>query len=187
MMAMNDWRPLALGLALALTACGDGESEIYSGPFPRAYFARTDSSTYQMTGAGGSAEEVVQVTYTNLYSAPIFYARCTPGSDVPRYSLIRPAVDSGVPIYRDEVPTCVGGVSTGKLEEGESITFSVSFTSSTESGGPMAERSGRLQIVILTCQRHRSDSDHCDPRPYDNYSRTNEFTLTPPPPDPASE
>jgi hypothetical protein len=129
----------------------------------------TDASIYTLTRVDGGYEAEALAVYTNSTGRPVYYARCKPESSRPMYGVRRTGPDSTAPAFVGGVWACVGGVPTGRVDPGETLSARVWLGSwdSPEAQPPITDamRAGRFRIVFALCTSHVDDSDGCEPLP----------------------
>ncbi len=117
---------------------------------------------------GGYAAEAL-ATYTNSTGRPVYYQCCTRESTGPIYGLRRTGADSTARSFLGGAWACVGGVPTGRVLPGGSLSARVSLgsTDSPQAQPPItpAERVGRFRIEFALCAQHVDDSDDCEALP----------------------
>jgi hypothetical protein len=158
-----------LGLAGILAgACSDVGPEDFVLPPGSSPPITTDADVYMLGRVdGGYAGEAV-ATYTNTTGRPVFYRRCTRESSGPIYGLRRTGPDSGARAFVGSVWACVGGVPTGRVPAGGTLTARVDLGSwdSPQAQPPITpeQRMGRFRIEFGLCAEH-ADSDDCEALP----------------------
>lgn len=117
---------------------------------------------------GGYAAEAL-ATYTNSTGRPVYYQRCTRESTGPVYFLRRTGADSAAGSFVGGAWACVGGVPTGRVLPGRTLSARVSLgsTDSPQAQPPITpeERVGRFRIEFALCAEHADDSDDCEALP----------------------
>ena len=166
------FRSVVLGLTVAaLTGC---ESAAPTGADPvglaaawDASPARTDSLVYRLRREPGAYRAYAIVTLRNRSVAPLHFARCNPSSTGPMFDLGRTGQDSTASFFVDWAWACVGGVPTGELAVGDSVSVQVMLGSGDQplmSPPLRAEQLvGTLRVWFRLCRTKIADSDYCDP------------------------
>jgi hypothetical protein len=170
-----------LSIAIAATAC-DEQHEVVAPTAHVSPAVTTDSAAYTLRKVAGGYDAVAHAVYVNRTGGPVYYARCDPRSTGPMYGLRRVVPDTGFS-FVGGAWACVGGVPTGMLSAGDSITVDV-WLGSTDSPAAqppitMGQRIGRFKILLELCDRPLADSDDCKLVGEDARS-SNEFDLKPP-------
>jgi hypothetical protein len=125
----------------------------------------TDSALYHLRRADGVYEASAVATYVNRTGAPVHYARCSRDHRGPMHRLRRTGPDSTRRAFIGAVWACVGGVPSGVLGPGDTVSASVwlGSTESPSANPPIAaeQRVGRFRIELLLCEAPVTDSDRC--------------------------
>ena len=155
--------PLAGALACSGPNVGPTDVVLPPGALPQVV---TDATDYSLTRIdGGYAAEALAV-YTNTTDRPVYFQRCTRNSRGPMYGLRRTGPDSTVPFFVGDVWACVGGVPTGRVPPGTTLSARVSLgsTDSPLAVPPIvpAHRVGRFRIEFALCTQYAGDSDDCE-------------------------
>jgi hypothetical protein len=126
----------------------------------------TDAAVYTLEHRDREYVAEALATYTNSTGRPVYYQRCMPDFTGPINCVRRTGEDSTARVFVGGAWACVGGVPTGRVLPGESISARVSL-GSTDS--PQArprvtpeERVGRFRIEFALCARQEEDSDNCE-------------------------
>jgi len=149
-------------LAIGSMSCRSADAP---GPPRDSSPVQTDATVYhlQTTSAGYSAWATA--TYTNETSGPVYFVRCMDEDTLPIYYLGRTGPDSTAPAFIGVFWGCIGGVPTGVLNVGKTISVRVWLGSldSPQAQPPItdAERSGTFRILLDFCTAYTSDSDTC--------------------------
>jgi hypothetical protein len=168
---MRDFaRILAIALAGAL-ACSDPEGdpddfELRPGAPPPV---ATDADVYTLTRVDGGYTAEALATYTNTTGRTVYYRRCLPESTGPIFGLRRTGADSSAPALVGGVWACVGGVHTGLIRPGGTLSARVDLGSwdSPQAQPPVTtdQRVGRFRIEFALCAEDASDSSDCEALP----------------------
>ncbi len=168
---MRDYLRL-ISLALAGTlACSapnldPGDFVLSPGALPAV---TTDAGIYTLARVEGGYEAEALATYTNTTGRPVYYQRCLPESAGPMYGVRRTGPDSTAPSFVASVWACVGGVPTGRVLPGGTLSarLSLGSTDSPQAQPPITheQRVGRFRIEFALCTQHADDSDACEPLP----------------------
>lgn len=128
--------------------------------------ARTDSLRYTLRVVPGGYDAAANVTFTNHGTSAIAYARCGPQSTTPMWSVVRTGPDSTAKSSIVSAWGCVGGVPTGLIAPGDSVTMLVwlGSTTSPNANPPIqpSERVGRFRVRLTLCTRPVAESGYCD-------------------------
>ena len=129
---------------------------------------QTDSLVYHLVASPGAHEATAVATYVNRTGAPVYYARCGVGQYTgPLFGYRRTGTDSTRSLFTDSAWACVGGVPTGELLPGGSLTVRVRLGSFDQlrMTPPLRPEQivGRMRIEFSLCTRYSADSDYCDP------------------------
>jgi len=129
----------------------------------------TDAAVYTLAREDGGYAATALATYTNSTGRPVYYRRCTRESTGPMYGLRRTGEDSTARSFVLAVWACVGGVPTGRVLPGGSLSARVSLgsTDSPQAQPPITpeERVGQFRIEFALCAQHADDSDDCEALP----------------------
>ncbi len=159
-------RNVALVVAVHLAAaCSDVAAP--APPERDASPVQTDATAYRLRRTGGGYEATAVATYVNRTGAPVYYARCGVGSyDGPLFGYRRTGADSARTLFTDSVWGCVGGVPTGELRPGDSVTVRVRLGAFDQPHMTPRLRPedvvGRMRVELRLCARFARDSDACD-------------------------
>jgi hypothetical protein len=168
---MRDFaRMMAITLAGAL-ACSEpeGDPEDFAlrpgAPPPVA----TDAAVYTLARVDGGYAGEALATYTNTTGRTVYYRRCMPESTGPIFGLRRTGADSSAPAFVGSVWACVGGVHTGRIRAGGTLSARVDLGSwdSPLAQPPVTadQRAGRFRIEFALCAEDAADSDSCEAIP----------------------
>ena len=158
--------PLAAVLACSAPAVGPEDFVLPPGAPPPVV---TDAVVYTLAHEPGGYTATALATYTNTTGRPVYYQRCTRESQGAMYGLRRTGEDSTARSFVLAVWACVGGVPTGRIPPGGSLSARVSLgsTDSPRAQPPIApdERVGRFRIEFALCAQPADDSDDCEALP----------------------
>ena len=161
---------LALGLAATL-ACGTTAPEPDDFTFPPGAPPPivTDASVYTLEKVSGGYDAFAEAVYTNTTGRTVYYQQCMPGIQGPIYGLRRTGADSAATAFVGAVWACVGGVPTGRVRPGETLSTRVwlGSTDSPHARPPITpdQRVGRFRIEFALCTQYEADSDDCEALP----------------------
>lgn len=166
----NDTRLTGLALAAAV-ACSstDVDPEAFA-PAPGAPApVTTDATVYTLTKSIGGYDAGALAVYTNTTGRTVYYRRCNPESTGPIHYVRRTGADSTAAAFVGVVWACVGGVPTGRVRPGGTLTALV-WLGSTDSPHAqpaitIAQRVGRFRIGFELCAEYAGDSEDCVPLP----------------------
>lgn len=155
---------LAAGVAMALAACDGTATELAP---DAGTLARSDSLVYHLRRETGAYRAYATVTLTNATAAPLHYARCSPASTGPMFYLHRTGADSARTFFTDWAWACVGGVPTGSLAPGASLSVHVPLGSVDQPNmyPPLRPEHlvGLVRVTFALCRAPVADSDACEP------------------------
>jgi hypothetical protein len=158
--------PLAGTLACGGSTVGPEDFTVPPGAAPPVV---TDAAVYTLEHQDGGYVAEAVATYTNSTGRLVYYQRCTPEDTGPINWLRRTGEDSTARVSVGGAWACVGGVPTGQVLPGESLSARVSLgsTDSPQARPPITpeERVGRFRIEFALCARHADDSDNCEALP----------------------
>jgi hypothetical protein len=161
-------RLLAAAAVVALAACDDAADPM-AVPDRDASPVQTDSLAYTLARGPSAYRAVVTATYRNGGSAPVYFKRCMPNDPLPTVSVRRTGADSARTLFVDWAWACVGGVPTGTLAPGQSVTVRVPVGSvdQPQMQPPLRPEQlvGRLRVELDLCARFTAESDFCEPLP----------------------
>jgi hypothetical protein len=128
---------------------------------------QTDATSYRLRRTDGAYEATAVATYVNRTGAPVYYARCGVGSyDGPLFGYRRTGPDSARTLFTDSAWACVGGVPTGELRPGDSVTVRVRLGAFDQPRmtPPLKPEHivGQMRVELQLCARYARDSDACD-------------------------
>lgn len=182
---MSTPRQLACPILLALMLSGCGSDTPFGVDVripPRdAAPVQTDALSYTLVRRQGEYRAHVTATLTNTTTEPLHFARCMPGSTTPMYGLRRTGPDSTRTLFSDWAWACVGGVPTGRLLPGQSVSVRVPLGSVDQPNMSPPLRPehliGRMRVSVALCAAAVSDSDYCVPLPLAQ-RESNAFVVT---------
>lgn len=154
--------PVLIALGCRAVAEPDGP------PQPRdASPVQTDSTVYHLRPVRGAYHATAVATYVNRTGAKVYYARCGVGShDGPMFGYRRTGPDSARALFTDSAWGCVGGVPTGEIAPGDSVTVHVRLGALHQPNmTPPLRREdivGQMRVTLELCARFARDSDDCD-------------------------
>ena len=129
----------------------------------------TDATTYTLTKVAGGYDALAQAVYTNTTGRMVYYQRCMPDLPGPIYGVRRTGPDSTARAFVGGVWACVGGVPTGRVRPGGTLSAEVwlGSTDSPNAQPPIAvgERVGQFRIEFALCAAYAESSDNCAPLP----------------------
>ena len=154
--------------AMVLTACSS--SQRIATPAARDDSAvQTDSLSYHLKRLSSGYRAYVRATFTNRSAFPVYFARCNPQSKSPMFSLRRTGPDSVVIHFSGFARACGGGVPTGEITVGASVTVRVPVGIVEQPAVQPPVKSedlmGLMRVELSLCSRYSADSDYCDPLP----------------------
>ena len=159
---------IPLGFALACSGSNLGPEDFVVPPGSPPPIV-TDAAVYVLEDQDGGYAAEALATYTNSTGRPVYYQRCTPDITGPIHWLRRTGADSTARVFAGDVWACVGGVPTGRILPGESLSARVSLgsTDSPLAQPPIAsgERVGQFRIEFALCAQPANDSDACQALP----------------------
>jgi len=163
-------RRTPLVLVTLLTFACTGPDDPAGGPMaPDDAPVQTDSTVYHLRHVDGEYDAWAAATYTNRTGAPVYFARCSGAATGPLFYLRRTGADSARSSFIGEGWACVGGVPTGMVLPGASLSTRVwlGSTDSPNAQPPIRsdERVGSFRVEFLLCARAETDSDNCRPVP----------------------
>ena len=150
----------------AAVACGDsvGLSDFLPEPGSPPPVA-TDAAVYTLlpTPAGHRAAAVA--TYTNTTGRTVYFRRCMPEDTNPMFRFRRTGADSTAPWSIGVVWACVGGVSTGRVLPGASLTLTVGLGSPGlpfhQPPADPQEGVGHFRLELDLCAEAADDPEDC--------------------------
>lgn len=127
---------------------------------------QADSLTYKLVRRPDEFRAFVSATYRNTTGAPVYFARCSPRDSLPMFGVGRTGADSMRSFFVDWDWACVGGVPTGIIAPGQSVSVRVAFGSVDQPRMEPPLRSEQLigvfRIHLSLCRKYSSDSDSCE-------------------------
>jgi hypothetical protein len=158
--------PLAAVFACSAPAVGPEDFVLPPGAPPPVV---TDAVVYTLVREPGGYGATALATYTNTTGLPVYYQRCTRESPGAMYGLRRTGDDSTARSFVLAMWACIGGVPTGRIPPGGSLSARVSLgsTDSPHAQPPIAheERVGQFRIEFALCAQPADDSDDCKALP----------------------
>jgi hypothetical protein len=158
--------PLGGAFACGAPAVGPEDFALPPGAPPPVV---TDATIYTLAREDGGYAATALATYTNSTGRPVYYRRCTRESTGPLYGIRRTGEDSTARSFVLAVWACVGGVPTGRILPGGTLSARVSLgsTDSPQAQPPITpeQRVGHFRIEFALCARHADDSDDCEALP----------------------
>ncbi len=143
--------------------------------------AQTDSLVYHLQRLPSEYRAYVTATFTNRNSSSVYFARCNRQSTVPIFGIRRTGADSAKILFSDFAWACVGGVPTGEIAPGASLTVRVPVGSVDQAAmqPPLKPEHliGLMRVTLSLCRQFSADSDYCDPVP-DAQRISNAFLVT---------
>jgi len=185
------WR---LGLLLivlgasALACAGPGDTKrvgMNATPRSTATFqesspVETDAAVYYLTESPSQFDAYAVATYKNRTGRAVHFKRCNSDSEGPMYAIRRSGSDAERRSLVTAVWACVGGVPSGTLRPGDSLSARVWLGSMKSPNADPPDRPedriGRFQIDFLLCAAQVSDSDDCRLLPLSE-RQSNEFEI----------
>lgn len=161
---------LAVCACGALVACRGPTDAILPGdvdvpPTRDTSPVQTDSLSYRLVRRPGEYRAYVVATYRNTTGAPVYFKRCTMEAPLPMFDMGRTGADSTRDFFVDWAWACVGGVPTGVLAPGASVTVRVPFGSVDQPNMQPPLRAeelvGVFRIYLSLCTQYLADSDDC--------------------------
>lgn len=170
---------LATTAGVILTGC---TALTPSGPPRDDSPAQTDTTGYRLLHVPGIFEAEAAVQYVNTNADAVFFSRCMPDSEGPRFEIVREPPDTTT-VFLGVLWTCVGGVEPGIVMPGDTLRFDV-WLGSGESPNArppveMGERTGVFRVLIDLCWAPARNDEDCDPLPRE-LRRSNAFRVWPP-------
>ena len=130
---------------------------------------QTDSLTYHLKRFPSEYRADVVATFTNRTASPVYFARCSRESTKPMFSVRRTGPDSTAKLFSSIAWACVGGVPTGEIAAGSSISVQVAVGSLDQPAMRPALKPedlvGLMRVELRLCAKYSADSDYCDPVP----------------------
>lgn len=141
---------------------------------------KTDATVYVLKESDGSFDAYATATFRNHFGRAVYFQRCTGDSQGPMYEIRRTGIQAGHRSLVGAVWACVGGVSTGDVPHGESISVRVWLGSAKSPNANPPDRPedrvGVFRILLNLCRTYQGDSDDCELLP-DSERRSNEFEI----------
>ncbi|MFA5891926.1 MAG: hypothetical protein WDA27_13410 [Actinomycetota bacterium] len=141
---------------------------------------QTDARIYYLEESADRFDAEAVATYTNRTGRQVFFERCKSDSQGPVYRIRRVGANADRRSLVFAVWACVGGVPTGALPPGGTLTARV-WLGSTKSPGASPpdepeDRIGTFQITFELCREHAEESGKCQALP-DSERVSNEFEV----------
>ena len=131
--------------------------------------AQTDSQIYHLQRLPSEYRAYAVATYTNRTASPVYFARCNRESTIPMFGIRRTGADSAKKLFSDVAWACVGGVPTGEIAPGASVTIRAILGSMDQLAmqPPLKPEDivGLMRVTLELCRTFSADSDYCDPVP----------------------
>lgn len=173
-MTFRSWPQLVVSLALIaflLLACtGGGRSESLGArssentTFHYGVPVRTDARVYYLTEFPDRFDAYAVATYTNRTQNTVYFKRCRRDSDGPMYEIQRVDGKTADALVK-AVWACVGGVPTGTIRPGGSLSARVFLGSAKSPNADPPDRRenrvGTFRILFQLCRSYSEDSDYC--------------------------
>jgi hypothetical protein len=141
---------------------------------------QTDSLSYRLVRLPGEYRAYVIATYRNTTGAAVYFARCGNGATQPMFAMGRTGADSTRRFFIDWAWACVGGVLTGLIGPGQTVTVRAPFGTVDQPllQPPLDPQDlvGTFRISLDLCARYSDDSDRCELLP-ENERRSNAFLI----------
>lgn len=142
---------------------------------------QTDSLVYHLQRGPHEYRASAIATFINRTGTPVYFARCNGGSTSPMYGVRGTGVDSIKSLFPVAVWACVGGVPTGEIAPGDSVTVRVALGSVDQptTRPPLRPEQlvGLMRVTLALCRQYSADSDSCDSMP-DAQRTSNAFLVT---------
>lgn len=160
---------LALASACSTNASTDALGSTTEFKLSGASPVRTDSLLYRLARRPSEYRAFVTATYVNRTGATVYFARCGGQSQTPMYDVVRTGADSTRRLFIDWAWACVGGVPTGAISAGDSVSIrawvgSVDQPNMRPALDPQ-DLVGLMRIRLGLCRRPAADSDYCESLP----------------------
>jgi len=130
---------------------------------------QTDSLIYHLRRLPSEYRADVAATFVNRSASPVYFARCNPQSTTPMFGVRRTGPDSTAKLFSGLAWACVGGVPTGEIPIGGSVTVRVPVGSLDQHAmqPPLKseDRVGLMRVELSLCKKYSADSDYCDRSP----------------------
>jgi hypothetical protein len=171
---------VATCVACCFTACQTVTESSFTVPTRDASPLQTDSVSYKLVRKPHEHSTVIVGTFRNTTELPVYFQRCMPRDSTPMFNIGRTGPDSARSFFVDWAWACVGGVPTGILAPGQSVTIRARVGSvdqpSMQPPLKPGELVGLLRIRLVLCAHFRDDSDDCERLP-DPFGRSNAFLV----------
>jgi hypothetical protein len=130
---------------------------------------QTDSLIYHLRRLPSEYRADVTATFVNRSASPVYFARCNRESTTPMFAVRRTGPDSTAKLFSGFAWACVGGVPTGEIPVGGSVTVRVPLGSvdQTAMQPPLRREDlvGLMRVELSLCDKYSADSDYCHPSP----------------------
>jgi hypothetical protein len=151
-----------------LSACSNSQS-IAAPPARDDSPVQTDSLAYHLRRLPSEYRADVTATFINRSASPVYFARCNRQSTTPMFGVRRTGPDSTAKLFSGFAWACVGGVPTGEIPVGGSVTVRVPVGSVDQHAmqPPLKPEDlvGLMRVELSLCKKYSADSDYCDPSP----------------------
>ena len=142
---------------------------------------QTDSLLYHLQRLPSEYRAFVVAIYTNRTQSTVYFARCNRQSTIPMFGVRRTGADSSRSLFSDVAWACVGGVPTGAIAPGESVTIQAKLGTVDQLAMrpplKLEDLVGLMRVELRLCRTFSTDSDYCDPVP-DPQRISNAFLVT---------
>ena len=142
---------------------------------------QTDALVYHLQRLRSEYRAYARATFINHTISTVYFARCSRESDTPMFGVRRTGADSTRTLFVDWAWACVGGVPTGQILPGDSVTVRVSLGSVDQPAmqPPLKPEDlvGLMRVDFLLCRKYVTDSDDCDKMPQ-SARTSNAFLVT---------
>jgi hypothetical protein len=126
---------------------------------------QTDSLSYGLTRGTREYRAYAMATYRNTTGAAVYFPRCGNKDTLPMFGIARTGPDSLRRLFVDFAWACVGGVPTGVIAPGHSVTVRVPLGSVDQPNmtPPLqpADLVGQLRVELELCSDGVPDSERC--------------------------
>ena len=130
---------------------------------------QTDSLVYHLKRVPSAYRAYVVATFRNRSASTVYFARCNRQSTTPMFGVRRTGIDSTAWLFSDVAWACVGGVPTGELAPGDSVTIRVTLGSGDQPAMQPPLRPehlvGLMRAELSLCRKYSPDSDDCEALP----------------------
>src|SRR4051812_14319678 len=160
---------LALPCSSTLTGACSKSQNIAPPPARDDSPVQTDSLIYHLRRLPSEYRAGVTATFVNRSASPVYFARCNRQSTTPMFGVRRTGSDSTAKLFSGLAWACVGGVPTGEIPVGGSVTVRVPLGTVDQSAmqPPLRPEDlvGLMRVELSLCKKYSADSDYCDPSP----------------------